>query len=145
MKKQKGVSPVIAAILLILITMSIGSLFYGWMRTFYDNQLQKQSQLSDEQIQCSEAGFQINSCSFDSGDTNIATILLENTGYVDLNSFTVAALHTDGASDVNIGEIDLEEGGYGNVYVQVEAGKSISKIKVVSRDCKTIEDTTSSC
>ncbi len=145
MKKQKGVNPLIAAILLILITMSIGSLFYGWMRTFYDNQLQKQSQLSDEQLQCSEAGFQINSCSFDAGDTNIATIRLENTGYVDLNSFTVAALYTDGESDVNICEMDLEEGGYGNAYVQVTAGKSIQTIKVVSRDCKTIEDSTSSC
>ncbi len=145
MMKEKGVSPVIAAILLIVVTVSIGVLYSSWVQTYYTNQISKQAEISDEQIECSEAGFQINSCSFDAGDTNIATIQLENTGYLDLNSFTVVAEYSSGESDINICSINLEESSYGNVYIQLEAGQSPSKIKVVSRDCKMLEDSTTDC
>lgn len=145
MMKKKGVSPVIAAILLIVVTVSIGVMYSSWVQTYYNKQISKQAEISDEQIECSEAGFQINSCSFDAGDSNIATIQLENTGYLDLNSFTVVAEYSNGNSDINICSINLEESSYGNVYIQLEAGQSPSKIKVVSRDCKTLEDSTTDC
>ena len=145
MMKEKGVSPVIAAILLIVVTVTVGVLYSSWVQTYYTKQISKQAEISDEQIECSEAGFQINSCNFDAGDTNIATIQLENTGYLDLNSFTVVAEYSNGESDINICSINLEESSYGNVYIQLEAGKSPSKIKVVSRDCKTLEDSTTDC
>lgn len=142
---SSGVNPLIAAILLIVVTMAIGGLYMGWTMTYYQNQLANQQKLSDQQIECSEAGFQINSCSFDAGDTNIATVQLENTGYVDLNEFTVVAQYSNGESDTNICAIDLEESAYGNAFIQLEAGKSPYKIKVASRDCTSLEDSTKDC
>ena len=142
---QSGVNPVIAAILLIVITVAIGGLYWNWVQSYYQNQIAKQSAMASEQIECSEASFQINSCSFDAGDTNVATIQLENTGYVDLNSFTVVVQYSSGESDINICGINLEESAYGNVYIRLDAGESPYKIKVASRDCKSLEDSTKDC
>ncbi len=143
--EEKGINPVISSILLVVITLAVGMMFMQWTITYNQEQMANEERISDEQIECSEAGFQIKSCSFDSGDTNIATIQLENTGYADLNSFTVVAEHSAGSSDVNICSIDLEEGAFDMVYIQVETGKSLKKIKVVSRDCKTLQDSTTDC
>lgn len=142
---SRGVTPVIAAILLILVTLSVAYLYSSWVISYYQNQLQSQSKISDEQIACAEAGFQINSCSFDFGDTNIATIRLENTGYVDLNEFTVVVQYSSGDSDNNICYPNLEEAGFGIVYIQLRAGESPYKIKVASRDCRSLEDSTKDC
>ncbi|MFH1235046.1 MAG: hypothetical protein V1493_05550 [Candidatus Diapherotrites archaeon] len=145
MGMQKGVSPLIATMLLVLVALGIGGLFFSWMYTYYNNELANQQRMSDEQIRCSDAGFTIVSCSFDQGDTNVATIQLENTGYLDLNAFTVTAKHSSGNSDTNICQVNLEEGAYGNVYVRLAAGESPAEVKVTSRDCKDISDKTTDC
>jgi len=143
--KEKGVNPVIASILLIVITMSVGLLFGGWVQEYYANQIANQAELSEKQIECSEAGFTIKSCSFDSGDTNIATLQLENTGNFDLNRFTVVVEYNDGSSDTNLNQLDLAESAYGNVYIQLDAGESPKKIKIVSKECLDKVDSTTSC
>ncbi|MCX6802548.1 MAG: hypothetical protein NT067_05570 [Candidatus Diapherotrites archaeon] len=145
MGNQRGVTPLIAEILLVLVAIGIGSLFMGWIYSYYNDQLSSQKELSDMQIKCDKAGFTIVSCAFDQGDTNVATIQLENTDYVDLNSFTVAVKYNSGNSDINICQVNLEEGSYGNVYVRLDAGESPAEIKVTSRDCKDISDTTTDC
>ncbi|MEM0360553.1 MAG: hypothetical protein QXK06_04430 [Candidatus Diapherotrites archaeon] len=142
---NKGVSPLIATMLLVLVAMGIGGLFFSWMYTYYNNELSNQQRISDEQIKCSNAGFQIVSCSFDAGDTNIATILLENTDFVDLNSFTVTVRYSSGESDTNICNINLKESAYGKVYIQLDPGESPAEIKVTSRDCKNLSHKTTNC
>jgi len=142
---EKGVNPVIAAILLVVITMVIGGLFAGWSQTYYQDQITRQDELSTKQIRCAEASFQINSCSFDAGDTNIATIQLENTGFVDLNEFTVVVEYSDGSSDVNINSLDLEEAALDNVFIQLDPGESPSMVKVASRECIDKTDHTTDC
>jgi hypothetical protein len=135
----------IAEILLVLVALGIGSLFMGWMYSYYNDQLSAQEELSDRQIKCDDAGFTINSCSFDQGDTNIATVNLENTGMVDLNTFLVTAQYSSGSSDTNTCHTNLGEGAYDNVYIQLDAGESPQKIKVTSKDCPDKSDSTADC
>ena len=142
---SKGVNPVIAAILLIVITIAIGGMYAGWMQEFYTKSLQAQKETSDRQIFCKDAGFTIYSCTYDQGDTNMVTVVLESSAPIDLNSFDVIAVHSDGRSDHNNCEVGLEEHATGVAYVRVTAGKSLTRVKVTSTDCPEKSDSVTSC
>lgn len=143
---QRGVSPVIATILLLLITVSIAIMYYTWVTSFTSEQISDAESIGSGKIKCSDAGITITRCTYDKGGTELVSVTIENTGAIDLNGFRVIAMYTDETSDYNDNKsLYLDVGASGMAYMTANANKTVSRVKVIPLQCRTISDTTSSC
>jgi len=83
MKKRKGMSPLIAAVILIAATMSIAAILAYWASGFVKSELQGARELGiTGGAQCLEAEFELRSGSYSS---NTLTLILDNKKSVDLD------------------------------------------------------------
>ncbi len=143
---EKGVSPIIGALLLLLITMAIGSIYFAWIYSYAVEETTTAKEIGSQSIDCSEAGVTITSCSYDKGGTEVVSVSIENTGSVDLNGFKVVAIYTDYSSDVNDNDdLYLDVGASGTAYITANASKTVSEVKVIPLECDNISDKTTSC
>ncbi len=90
---RKGVSPLIAAVLLIAFTMAVAAILTAWVTTFTQETTQEVGNISDELIECSYAGVSVYAASWTGNSVDVTVI---NTGNVDLRNVSVYAF--DGAS-----------------------------------------------
>jgi flagellin-like protein len=78
--KAKGISPLVAAVLLIAVTMTIAGLLAYWAASFVKASL---PETNETETQCRFADFSIYSCSYSNRTVNL---ILENTQNVDLEN-----------------------------------------------------------
>jgi flagellin-like protein len=88
---SKGISPVIATVLLILVAVAVVAVVATWSTSMVGEQTGKAETITKGGP--GEARFHVESCSI-SGDT--VTIKLVNDGTKDLNNFTVFCLNSSG-------------------------------------------------
>ena len=144
--ENKGVSPVIGAVLLVLIVVVTWAMISTWLHSYTSEQISKGEEIGSKQINCSEAGITITHCTYDKGDTNVVAVTIENTGSVDLNGFKVIAIYSDYSSDVNKNKyLNLDIGASGTAYITANASKTVTEVKVIPIECDIISDSTSSC
>ena len=84
---MKGISPVIAAVLLIAITVAVGVMISSWITHWVSSRTQQASSAC-----VTNTNYRIDSVSFDSS-TNNMTIIITNLGSVELYGFTVQVLN----------------------------------------------------
>lgn len=134
----KGVSPLIAAVLLLLVVVGIGALVWVWTTGFVGQATSEAGQVTEQM--CAKGRFEITSCSYAS---QTVTLWLKNTGQVDLNSFRVVV--KDSAGNVTVSDnnnVDLEDmGGMGSITVG-SITNSPSKVEVYSNDCPNLSAST---
>ncbi|MCJ7478598.1 MAG: hypothetical protein MUP63_00275 [Candidatus Nanohaloarchaeota archaeon QJJ-7] len=87
---RKGVSPLIAAVLLIAFTMAVAAILTSWFTTFTEDQSQQLSNQSEQMIQCSYAGIDISNVAYDS-ENSLTEFSIDNTGTVDFNNISVVS------------------------------------------------------
>ncbi|MDY6761920.1 MAG: archaellin/type IV pilin N-terminal domain-containing protein [Candidatus Nanohaloarchaea archaeon] len=106
---RKGVSPLIAAVLLIAFTMAVAAILTAWVTTFTQEQTSQLGNQSAQQIDCNFG--QIDVFSRESS-TRWVNISLENSGRVDLTNISVTAvaggsvLGTEYIGNLSSGQID---------------------------------------
>ena len=90
---QKGISPLVAAVLLIAVTMTIAGVLAYWASTFVRGQTDT---FADEPItgECNFGNFLIDACSYDSGNERL-TFILDNIGTVNLKNITAFVIYSD--------------------------------------------------
>lgn len=91
---KKGISPLVAAVLLIAATMSIAGILAYWASSFVRIQteaFENQSVTSE----CNYADFRIRSCSYNTSSQKI-TLLLENIRDVTLKDLSLYVFYTNG-------------------------------------------------
>jgi len=79
---MKGVSPLVAAVLIIAFTVSVSMIVMGWFSTFIRGTTANVSGTTQEALACQVASINIEHV-YASGNT--ATIVVKNTGFTDLN------------------------------------------------------------
>ena len=135
----KGVSPLIAAVLLLLVAVGIGAIVWVWTTGFVGQATSEAGQVTEQM--CAKGRFEVTSCSYSS---QTVTLWLKNTGEVDLNSFRVVV--KDSAGNVTVSDnnsVNLEErGGMGSITVS-NITNSPSKVEVYSNDCPNLSVSTS--
>jgi len=143
---QKGVSPVLATVLLLLIAVSVAVMYFTWIVSFTGEHISEAESVGSKQIKCSNAGITITNCSYDKGATELVSVTIENTGSIDLNGFKVIVMYTDESSDSNKNNnLYLDVGASGVAYITANASKTVSRVKVIPLECDIISDTTTSC
>lgn len=95
---RKGISPLIAAILLIAFTITVATFLASWSTTFAKEQTEEFSRAGEEiASNCQQANLQVETAVYDSSDESI-TAVVWNMGRVELSNFEFLVYY----SDVNI-------------------------------------------
>jgi flagellin-like protein len=90
---RKGISPLVASVLLIAATMSIAGILAYWASSF----VSKQTETFENQTvtsECNYADFKIYSCSYNSSSRRL-TMILENTRDVTLKNLNVFIFYSN--------------------------------------------------
>jgi flagellin-like protein len=89
----KGISPLVAAVLLIAVTMTIAGVLAFWASGFVREQT---ALFSNETVatECNFAKFRVHSCNYNSSSQKLI-FLLENNGVVDLKNVIVQLIYAD--------------------------------------------------
>lgn len=88
MKAEKGVSPLIAAVLLIVIAVTVAGLVFSWVNSFTTGAQRKVENRTDEAVNCAGASLRIKEVYLQNGSAGTVRVVVENTGYV--NNLTIA-------------------------------------------------------
>ncbi len=97
---KKGVSPLIAAVLLIAFTMAVAAILTAWLTSFTTQKTKYVGNKSSQVIACSYAGIAIYDAVWDSTN-NQMLISIANTGAIDLSNVT--AYVYNGGIQVGVG------------------------------------------
>jgi flagellin-like protein len=90
MKKVKGISPLVAAVLLIAVTMTIAGMLAYWATGFVRTGLPS----NVTEVECTGANFKVYDCKYNS-TANRIDLLLQNIGGVDLRNLSVFVVYSN--------------------------------------------------
>jgi flagellin-like protein len=91
---SKGVSPILAAVLLFAVTVSVVGIFANFAPNLISSITSETQGQASSQIECEGAGLAFEGVNYDTG-TNTATYTLRNTGNTDLFNVSVVSFGTD--------------------------------------------------
>ena len=80
---MKGISPLIAAVLLIAFTVAIATIIMGWMGTFTRSTTETISNRTDLAIDCASASINIEDVYVTAAEDGVARVIVKNTGFSD--------------------------------------------------------------
>lgn len=93
--KRKGISPLVAAVLLIAITMTIAGIIAFWTSQFVRRQVEEFEEEA-EMRECQFANFEVFACSYNSTSKNI-TLILRNIKDIELKNLTGFVIYGNGS------------------------------------------------
>lgn len=136
MSPSKGISPLVASVLLIAIAIAIGGLLSFWaLNTWFPNQL---SQFNSTEQDCIYVDFAIYSCSYNSTSGNIL-LNLQNTQKITLSDLGAYVTYTNGSLSGIIklnGSLAVSDiKGYTLTNTTTNISTGFSKIIIVSLNC----------
>lgn len=99
--KMKGISPLVAAVLLIAVTMTIAGALAFWASSFVQ---ERTDAFANQSVanECSFAQIDVYSCSYDVNNSRV-NLILNNIGRVDMSSLRMFAFY----SNSSVGQYDL--------------------------------------
>ncbi len=92
---KKGISPLIATVLVIAITMTLAGIISFWTTSFVRKQVQE-FEKETEARECQFANFRVFKCSYDEANGKIS-LILENIKNVDLKNVTAFIIYANGS------------------------------------------------
>lgn len=135
----KGISPLIAAVLLIAVTMTIAGVLAYWASTFVKGGLE-QSSNQTVATECNFANFVVDACSFNPASGRM-TFILDNIGTVGLSNISVFVIYPDNSINSSSVNGTLSSGTLRSFSVD---GVSPGYSKVTFRtNCPTVSEDTS--
>ncbi len=137
MNKQKGVSPLIAAVLLIAFTMAVAAILTAWLTTFTKEQTENVGNRSNQVISCSYAGIAIYDAVWD--DTNDRMLVsIANTGAIDLTDVNVY-VYRSGVQEGNENSGTLQSADIKTITI-TSISSLPDKITITTPDCPNLID-----
>jgi flagellin-like protein len=144
---MKGVSPLIATTLLIVMVVAIATIVIGWLYTFTRGAQETVSNRTEEAISCSGASIEIQDVYLINGTTTgTARAIVKNTGYVDDMIITSAQIYNNTGHNFTASDIPISDFDKGEIVTILFANISIPTCTnfsqvVVGTNCGGITDT----
>ncbi|MFH1752193.1 MAG: archaellin/type IV pilin N-terminal domain-containing protein [archaeon] len=157
---QKGVSPLIASVLLLVIALAIAGTFYTWGTSFFRTKTAGIDTTTADTIDCAFASIDVKDCDFkfsNPADMNVSFRLVNNgtTSFTQAdNNFMLVVSDLDGdwnsETDVNYGTQNLLPGTFAYVKEFPVSGSPNAlnaplKVRVISTQCPLVYDEVVSC
>lgn len=140
--KRKGISPLIAAVLLIAFTMAVAAILTAWVTTFTQETTSEVGQSGSEQIACSFAGLSIYDAVYNDGDDSL-TVAVANTGTRDLSdgvsivlSYADGTVESTNITGLNTGEVQSKT--FESIGIDTTA--ELSEVRAASTGCPQVTD-----
>lgn len=93
----KGISPLIATILLIAFVIAVGGILSGWLISFTKERTEEARIRGETDIKCSYASLYISDADWNSTDEKLS-LTVENTGSEDLSDFDVTVIYSNNSA-----------------------------------------------
>ena len=91
---RKGISPILASVLLLAVTISVAGVFSGWAPNLAQTVTDQTGNQTEERLSCNQASAEFISANYDSGSSEV-TVALRNTGGEDFDELILAAFDSD--------------------------------------------------
>lgn len=144
MTSTKGVSPLIASVLLIAFTVSVAMIVMGWFSGFVRTTTENVSGVSQQAVGCSTAVVNLDKVYIDN-TTNIARMIVRNEGGVSL-TVTGMIVNTTGGSCSNTTGASISSGAIGTVVMDSCPAMNSSTFSkaIITTSCSGITDSVTS-
>jgi len=94
---NKGISPLIATILLIAFVIAVGGILSGWMISFTKERTEEARTKGETDIKCSYSSLYISDANWNSSQTKLS-LTAENTGSEDLTDFRMIVVYNNNSA-----------------------------------------------
>lgn len=91
---KKGISPILASVLLLAVTISVAGVFSGWAPNIADTVTGQTENQTQHRLDCNQASAEFISATYDSGNNETATAL-RNSGRADFKELIVIAFDSN--------------------------------------------------
>ncbi len=135
MMNRKGISPIIAAVLLMAVTLSIAALFSGWGPDLINTVTGETTNQTEETIDCNRASVEIMSAKYYSANAS-TTVVTRNNGDGALNDLRASAWNGD--IPMNETTFSLEQGNF--TAVNITTTQEPTEVQVLSGRCGSVTD-----
>ena len=136
----KGISPLIATILLIAFVIAVGGVLSGWLVSFTKERTDEARTQGETDIMCSYSALYISDSDWND-TTKKLSFIVENTGKEDLTNFRISVIYKNSSSKnlKVLPSTTLEPGDVAVFYNQTHVGEcsDISKVFFRSETCPT--------
>ncbi|MEA3230035.1 MAG: archaellin/type IV pilin N-terminal domain-containing protein [archaeon] len=114
--KKKGISPLIAAVLLIVFTVAISTLVVNWLRTYTTDMTDTVDTTSENVLDCAKQNLEITNVYLGVDASNPETIkaTLKNTGQIEFTLTSAYAYNTSG-DFCSLNTVTVPVGGVANI------------------------------
>ena len=118
LRGKKGLSPVIATVMLVALVLVLAAIVFMWARGFIGEQVEKGGR-STESV-CREVSFKLDFIEKPSDASKLkGDLYVSNTGNANINSLEVRA-HKDGNADITVFDADVVIGGTDVVQISLD-------------------------
>jgi flagellin-like protein len=92
---RKGISSIIATVLLIAFTVAVAGILSGWLTSFTTTSTQTVKSQSDTELTCSYGGISLNSLRYSGGSSGYLSGNIDNTRTVSLGGLSIQIIFTN--------------------------------------------------
>ena len=113
---RKGISPLIATILLIAFVIAVGGILSGWLISFSKERVEEARTKGETETQCSYSGLSIDDADWNDTETKLS-LIVRNSGTEDLTDFRMVVIYnnntaltfrvTPGSTTLNPGDVEV--------------------------------------
>lgn len=135
---RKGISPIIASVLLLAVTLAVVGIFSGWAPELVEGVTESTENSTYETIACNEASIEFRSAYYDGSSV---TVSLRNSGSEDLSDISLVAYGSDEQIVGQNSSISIESGNIVDTGVSVDSNPSY--LESLSGQCGSVTATTS--
>lgn len=135
--KRKGISPILASVLLLAVTLSVVGVFSGWAPQIAETVTGETENSTMHRLQCDKASVEIVSASYDTSNNGDLIVAVRNTGREDLQNLTVAEFSENDVlgeqtdASVNSGELN-------DVNISDGVDSTPAYVRVYSEKCGSV-------
>lgn len=131
---KKGMSPLVASVLLLAVTLSVASIFSGWGPEVIRMVTDETMNTTQRTIDCNQAGLTIESARFDGASET--AVVVRNTGSADLDGVHTSAWIDNLPVDDTV--TSIESGNF--TRVDLNTGDKPDEVQAVSQKCSDVRD-----
>lgn len=137
---RKGISPILASVLLLAVTISVAGIFSGWAPNIANTVTGEAENQTTHRLDCNKASAQLISATYNSSGNNDVDITLRNDGREDLEQLILAAFDENDSLMKQEANVSLNKGELGNDSISSVSSEP-SYIKLFSEKCGDVTST----
>lgn len=134
---KKGISPILASVLLLAVTISVAGVFSGWAPNLAQTVTEQTGNQTEQRLACNQASAEFISANYDSGNSEI-DVALRNDGGADFNELILVAFD----SNDNLlaqSNISIEAGNVDNTSIS-NVNSAPSYVNLYAQECSDVTD-----